>query len=64
MSEDREPWKRRFLLLLNNAQADKDLPKIWALFKRNNLATTGLIISATVEDVTKAGSGEVGYFFP
>ena len=49
MSEDREPWKRRFLLLLNNAQADKDLPKMWVLFKRNNLATTELIKSATVK---------------
>ena len=49
MSEDREPWKRRFLLLLNNAQAEKDLPKMWVLFKRNNLATTELIKSATVK---------------
>ena len=47
MSEDKEPWKRRFLLLLNNAQADKDLPKMWVLFKKNNLATTELIESAT-----------------
>ena len=49
MSEDREPWKRRFLLLLNNAQADKDLPKMWVRFKRNNLATTELIKSAIVK---------------
>ena len=49
MSEDRGPWKRRFLLLLNNAEADKDLPKMWVLFKRNNLATTELIKSATVK---------------
>ena len=49
MSEDRKPWKRRFLLLLNNATADKDLPKMWALFKRNNLATSELIKSASVK---------------
>ena len=37
MVEDKDPWKRRFFLLVNNQQADEDLPDIWSQFKRERI---------------------------